>query len=133
MTSSPNRGDERAWEDVRDRRLAQFRSVYPDLSRYYGMGWEEIARMPPWLKKIYVEALPRLKAEEQLAALQAAGFPHMKKSARRTLHQKLSRTARRKRTEPVERPDQSGVEQRAGAVGIGIRRVKPGREAKADA
>lgn len=64
---------------------------WPDLTFYYGLGWDEIRRMPRWLRRIYVEELPRLKAERQAAGIDISSFPHMKKQDQERMIRRLNR------------------------------------------
>lgn len=85
-TAATTRSDRADEVDPRDR----YRS-WPALSYHYKMGWEEILRMPRWLRRIYIEELPRLQAESLSSAIDAAAFPHMKKQAQQRVQRRINR------------------------------------------
>lgn len=80
-------------------------ATFPQLSFWYGMGWEELARMPRWLRAIYLEALPQLLATQELMLARAASFPYLKDSKRRSearrLRDEALRIARRQPVRPT--------------------------------
>lgn len=63
-------------------KLAEVKRLYPRLTFYYGLDPWQIARLPMWLKEVYLEALPALVAEDQLRAMEASSIPHMEDNAR---------------------------------------------------
>lgn len=122
MASSPS-------DELVARRKSSFKELYPDLTFHYGLSWYELVKMPNWLKRMYVDALPRLLAEQQLTALQATAFPNMKKGARSSLVRKLERRAKRRTRGEVLAPKK--LEEAAAMAGIGIVKVPVGGEKEA--
>jgi hypothetical protein len=51
--------------------------------------------MPHWAIALYIEALPALLAEQQLSAIEAASFAHIKKGVRQRIARRLERIARK--------------------------------------
>jgi hypothetical protein len=64
---------------------------WPALSWYYTLGWDEIRRMPRWLRRIYVEELPKLKAEAKSEAIDVSTFPHMKRQSQERITRRINR------------------------------------------
>lgn len=104
-------------------------AAYPDLTFYYGLSPWEIGLMPNAVKRVYIEALDRLLAQQQLAAIQASAFPNMKKGEQRRISSDLKRKARRKKRRVVGRPlPTADLERHVSGVGIGLKKV-PKKEA----
>jgi hypothetical protein len=59
---------------------------FPRLTRFYGLSFLDLCSMPRWARLLYVDALPALEAEEQLAAMQAAEYPHVDEKSRKKIH-----------------------------------------------
>ena len=91
---------------------------WPLLTYHYGFSIDELARTPRNIREIYWSALPRIMAQEKLAALEVASFPHMKDGPRRQLVRRLERVARVRRAEP-QKPKSLEDERRA-LAGMGI-------------
>lgn len=103
--------------------LDRFR-VWADLSYHYGWSPKTISETPRWLRKIYLEELPRLRAQDKAAMIDAASFPHLDKSDQK----KISRRIERATSQRAERPaDKKATKQRAAAAGIGIKFVSPSK------
>lgn len=97
--------------------------IFPQLSYHYGLSFEELARMPRWAVELYIDELPRLLAEEQQAAIQAASFPNYDKQDQKRVSRALARTIRRGRAEAAPKIDVvGGVDGSplAGMVGVEI-------------
>lgn len=69
----------------------QVERLWPRLSFHYGLSFEELAEMPRWLMDIYLQELPRLLAEQQMAALEASAYPNLKKQDQTRISKRLSR------------------------------------------
>ncbi len=50
---------------------------WPRLTRFYGIGPEELVRLPGIIIKTYAEQLPFLEGEEMLRDLIVADYPHV--------------------------------------------------------
>jgi hypothetical protein len=97
--------------------------IFPQLSYHYGLGFEELTRMPRWAVELYIDELPRLLAEEQQAAIQAAAFPNYDKQDQKRISRNLTRTIRRGRAQAAPKVDiVAGGEGNplAGMVGVEI-------------
>ncbi len=94
---------------------------YPRLTRFYGLGPQELASTPQNILWIYADALPRLEAEEQLSHIQASVFPHTEPDAAKHLHEALVVLAGWALPEPrkIDVSTQEGKEVLAG-LGIGV-------------
>lgn len=97
---------------------------YPDLTWYFGIPPSEIHEMPRPLIRVYIQAIDRLQAQDQLLRIQAAFAPHMKKAAQRVLLRKLERRVQRKVEERQVVEDAPKTEEeftdRVAASGIAI-------------
>jgi hypothetical protein len=69
----------------------EIESVYPELTWHYGISPNEVIRMPRWLKHVYLDALPRLIAAEQLRAIEAASFPNHDPQVQRKIRDRWMR------------------------------------------
>jgi hypothetical protein len=98
-----------------NRRVAQ----WPALTFHYGLSPIEIMRMPGWLRREYVEALPKLLAQKRLYAIEAATSVWMKPDVFNALVAQL--------TETLDLPeDQMSPDQHLAIVaasGIGVKVV----------
>lgn len=96
------------------------------LSRFYGLSFSELARMPRVFVQMYVDALPRIRALEQMYALDVSTFAHMKENAQKRviadINKDLNKGVQRERPkpEPVSREQFGAL---AGAIGIGFEEV----------
>ena len=106
----------------------EIETVWPRLTREYGLSPNQIAAMPRWLRRVYIEAIPRILAEEQLAAIEVALFPHMKKEDQRSMHRKISRMARVEREEPAAPKSMEEMQALAAMAGIGVEVVPKDEE-----
>jgi hypothetical protein len=94
---------------------------YPRLSRFYGLSFFELVSMPRWAFRLYYEAMPRLSAEEQLMAIQAAAAPHTSKQDQSKIFRALRRMVRRDDApEETEKVDTRTVEGQVALAGLGI-------------
>jgi hypothetical protein len=59
------------------------------LQKFYGGAPEAWFHAPAWLLKVYAEMLPRLDAEHQLQAIEAAAVPHMKPESSKWIFRRL--------------------------------------------
>jgi hypothetical protein len=75
---------------VRARRR-NFLPNFPQLSRFYGLSFYELVRMPRWAVRMYVDAMEPLQALEQLQAIDAASSPYMSPGSRRSMISDLER------------------------------------------
>jgi hypothetical protein len=66
---------------------------WPRLTRFYGLSPFELARLPRAVRRVYIRQLPLLEAEEQLALMHAADFPHLTDEGRGKVHRRLARAA----------------------------------------
>jgi len=71
--------------------------------------------MPKWLCSLYIEELPRLRAQAQLAAIDSSSFSDMEEGARKRLLRRLNREAG---VGPAQASPQS-----IAASGIGVKMV----------
>ena len=115
-TTSPRAPEQ---EDPRDR----YRS-WPALSYHFGLSWDEIRRMPRWLRRIYTEELPRLRAQQMSEAIDAACFPNMEGGAQRRVLRRISRALGE---EPHKPETETGAKEAAASIGIGTKFV-PGAD-----
>lgn len=72
-------------------KLREIEQLYPDLTWHYGIPPHQLAKLPRWLKEVYVEALPRLIAHDQLRAIEASSFPHYEETAQRRIHDRWTK------------------------------------------
>lgn len=66
---------------------------WPRLTRFYGLGPGALSRLPRVVLQVYIDQLPVLEAEEQLARFQAADMPHLEQKDRERTHRQLTRMA----------------------------------------
>ncbi len=113
---------------TRKNRIPPNVALWPALSRFYGLSFTELRKMPRWAVRLYVEEMEVLHAHEQMDALEAMSFPYMEDDDRSTVADGYSDAIARGRARAgngeVERkplPDALAL----GAVGIGIVREAP--------
>jgi hypothetical protein len=107
--------------DEAPNRLERYKD-YPDLTYWFGLTPEELYVLPRWMRRVYVEALPRLKAEVTVDRINAAMFPKLKKSDRSRTANKLNRVLNP--VEPVKPQGRRDLRQKIAAAGIGMKIVK---------
>ena len=93
--------------------------LFPRLTRYYGLSYEELMRMPRAAVRIYLDAYRELVAEDQLLAIQAATFPYVDEDTRRDIMRSLMRRAAP--TNMAQRVDPTAEEGIDALANIGIR------------
>lgn len=121
MPSPPEttkRADPPADEDGRN--LDRFKD-YPDLSFWYHFSPDEIHVLPHWLRRVYVDALPRLKAEVTADRINAVSFPNLKPNERKSMSNRLNRILNPKVEKPKSRRE---LRDSAAVAGIGMKVVK---------
>ena len=99
---------------------------WPYLSRFYGLSFDDLRSMPRWAIKLYWDYMEPIRAEEQLALIQAVGHPHLEKEyQRRDVIKKLTETADRFKisTQPIPETDEEWLAQVA-AAGIPVHIVE---------
>lgn len=94
--------------------------LFPRLTRFYGLSYEELMRMPRAAFRIYLDAYVELAAEEQLHTITAVTFPYSDKDERSRIIRYLSRRATPARPES-EQVDPTGEEGVKALAGIGIK------------
>lgn len=67
--------------------------VWTELTRFYGLTFDDLRRMPRVFRRIYYDAMPRIGANEQMQAIQAASFANLKESDQRKIMKRLERKA----------------------------------------
>lgn len=72
--------------------------TWPALTFYYGLAPSELAVMPRWILKAYIDRLPELLAQSQLDRMSAAAYPHLKDPKR--LLRQVERAANIRRRRP---------------------------------
>jgi hypothetical protein len=75
--------------------------LYPRLTRFYGLGYRELRGMPRPVIRRYLDELPRLRAEEQLLALQVAAGPHLEEGGYEDLVEHWERYLEDETAEPA--------------------------------
>jgi hypothetical protein len=68
---------------------AEIRS-WPTLSFYYHLGFNELARMPRWAIRLYLDELPKLRAQHELMLIEATGMAYMDAADQKTVIQQLN-------------------------------------------
>lgn len=99
----------------------------------YGLTFAEIADMPRWARKLYVRALPRIKAEKQLTAIEASAFPKLNKEAQRSIIRRLERRATEGRMVSQAPKSDAELLNAADQFGFGVTVVDKSGEVIADA
>lgn len=98
-------------------------SVWPRLSYHYGFSFVELAAMPRWALMLYLDELPALLAEQQLAAIEAAAYPHMEKRSQSSTTKRLAKMMNGGRREAATKIDvvgDGGGNPLAGMIGVEI-------------
>ena len=80
---------------TREESVALEVAFWPFLTRFYGIPPSELARMSPVYMKPYIDAIRPISAIEQLLALEASAYPHLKKNDARAVARRHERAARR--------------------------------------
>ena len=96
--------------------LASLR-VFPALSFWYGLGWDELTRMPNWALRMYAEELPALQAQREMLNFRASSFPHLKTSERSKMLYEVELRGLGHRTGKISKDQYQGV---LAGVGIGF-------------
>jgi hypothetical protein len=99
---------------------AELRLLWPQLSRFYGIGPAELADTPRAIIRLYVDAIPALVADEQLTRLEASVYPHMKQSDARRVARDRQRQAKRMFDEGPAVEPTDGIPATLAEVGIGL-------------
>jgi len=99
---------------------AELRLLWPQLTRFYGIGPAELAVTPRNIVRVYAEAIPALVADEQLLRLEASVYPHMKQADARRVARDRQRAAKRMYVEGPAREPADGIEPTLAEVGIGL-------------
>jgi hypothetical protein len=105
--------------------------AFPSLTRFYGIGPEELARIPLNILRIYADEMPRIQAREQLLAMQVAAYPYLKPASQREAWRRLQRRAREHKVEAALIPQEKLKETLAG-IGIGFYTNEPKAEGSGD-
>lgn len=93
---------------------------FPILTFWFGLGFEELCRLPNWVLAMYVEQLPQLLATTEVMMARTSAFPHMKKSAQQQMLSELRSRSRSRR--PAKRLHVDEYEKTLGPIGIGFHR-----------
>lgn len=97
--------------------------LWPRLTRFYGITPSELARLPRWLVRLYIEALDSLYAKEQLDAIQAGTAAYMESADADSLQRNLVRRANALTVVPereARRNDPAPDRARLSAMGIAV-------------
>ena|SRR6185503_6281968 len=109
---------------------------FPDLSFHYGLGFFELSEMPNLFIQLYVDAIPRLMAEQELLMMEASAYPHLKERQANNLHREILKIARANEPEPVKKISDDGDIAAAQLANVGIGMVfydEDGNEVTPDA
>lgn len=103
-------------------------AVWPRLTRFYGISPAELEAMPGLLRRMYARAIDELAAAEQLLALEASVFPHLKKNDAQRVHRRYERTirVRQQLRNPQQAPKLTVEEMSQRLHGMGIKVEVPG-------
>jgi hypothetical protein len=101
-------------------------SLYPDLTRFYGFDPGMLYRMPRAVLRLYIEAMPRIRADELMDECSVSAYPHMRSRDQRKLWKQLQRAAKQE-PKAVHIPEDQ-LADTLGAIGIGYH-PKPEPEA----
>jgi hypothetical protein len=102
---------------------------FPRLSRFYGIGPNELASIPNNLLRIYIEEMRTIQAEESLDRILASDMPHADKSDRERIFSALSRLAETDKAEQVDVQSEGG---QSLAASLGIKVEVPVREIESE-
>lgn len=97
---------------------------YPDFAYWYNMSIDDLLNLPPVIAEVYANALPRIKAEFQIMAIQANNFGNMEKKDQKALIASLKRDLG---TDEVRKP-QSKEEAEFLLKSVGIGLVTPDKD-----
>lgn len=64
----------------------EVRELWPRLTRFYGLSYEELKRLPRIILDRYTEMMPMLQADEQVRALEASAYPHVDAETARSIY-----------------------------------------------
>lgn len=98
----------------------ELRLLWPQLTRFYGIGPAELAETPRGIVRLYAEAIPALTADEQLMRLEASVYPHMKQADARRVARERQRAAKRMFDEAPAQEPSDGIPKTLAEVGIGL-------------
>lgn len=104
----------------------------PRLMRFYGIGFQELWRLPRWLLIKMDEQVEVLTAQEQLLQMQVADFPHILQKDRERVHRDLLKYAGLYKEAPAIQPHDVGDIKKLAGMGIGVvfEDKKPAAEAE---
>lgn len=74
---------------------SEISDLWPVLTRFYGLSPLELAALPRTILRAYAREMGRIRSEEQLLALEASAYPHLKSSDARSVARRHERAARR--------------------------------------
>lgn len=94
---------------------------WPRLTRFYGITPLELQKLPPAVVDIYVEQMGQLRANEQLAAIQACSFPYFKERTQESVFSRLRWLLGME--EDVQKIDVASEEGKVMLGGLGIKVV----------
>lgn len=109
-------------------RRRQVEREWTALSYWYGFAFSEIAAMPNWARTLYVRALPRLKAETQQRAIEAAAFAKLKPEVQRSIMRRLERDVNHGIIRGTRPKSQAEMLEAAEAFGVGVKVIGPDGE-----
>lgn len=97
---------------------------WPDLLFWYpGLSHETLERMPAALRRVYEDALPRLKAEQLSMMVDASAFPKMKEEAQKHLVRRIEKDLKKglpRERVPDAPPAPADATKQAVELGIGM-------------
>lgn len=94
-------------------------AVFPTLTFWYGLSFNELMAMPNWALRLYAESLGDLIAEYQGLLLTAAAFPWMKPAAQKALQKRLAAQQPARQRRPVT--TQTGYRRRLLGMGFAFK------------
>lgn len=92
---------------------------WPRITRFYGIGPFELARLPYAILRVYAEQLPRLAAEEALLGFTTADLPYADKGDRKKIHRAFEQYVDKPEPEKLDVRTTTGAQAIAG-FGIGV-------------
>jgi len=78
-------------------------AVFPTLTFWYGLSFEELMRMPNWALHLYAKALPGLIAEYQSMLVLGGAYPWMRKEDQRGVQRRLRQAQAQRERAPARR------------------------------
>lgn len=96
--------------------------VWPLLTYYYGIGFQDLMLMPRWMRALYMSELPKFIGRDRLRAAEAALLPHVNQDARDQTFRDMRRAAELgapARAKVLEKPKFDGTLR---GIGIGVKR-----------